>query len=104
MSRPFSLTMFLTFSSVKFLSEFIRIAFFCLINFCNLLGRQNLAEFIIIFLANIQYLTTLRKLILDLLFYFRTGLVAGVASALLFLGLSLRFIIRHSLKSFRYFS
>ena len=71
MSRPFSLTMFLTFSSVKFLSEFIRIAFFCLINFCNLLGRQNLAEFIIIFLANIQYLTTLRKLILDLLFYFR---------------------------------
>ena len=71
MHRALSLSVLLTFSSIKFFSEFIRITLFCLIDLHNLFRRQNLTEFIIILLTNIQDLTALCKLILNLFFYFR---------------------------------
>ena len=63
LSLVVSLSRFLTFSAVKFLSEFISIHLFLLINFQNLLLRKYLAEFIVILFTNIQHFTTLSKLV-----------------------------------------
>ena len=63
MSLVVSLSRFLTFSAVKFFSEFISIHLFLLINLQNLLLRKYLAEFIVILFTNIQHFTTLSKLV-----------------------------------------